>query len=312
MGARGAVGLITCGWRHEEDELEPLLRDLGAMDLRVVHLPLYRWFDELMEKESVLSTAYQARQREIVGWKAGYREQLGCAMHAVGKMQARARQQPGLFAEDLDWTVDVLRTLDARALQRLAELRAAHPACARPWDFPTVRSHHARVKDVFAHVDIVLIAGGHVGVLRNRLEFFGVDVLLRRYLGRGGSVVAWSAGAMVLGERIYLYYDDPPEGEADAELFDAGFGIIPGAVLMPHARRRLRFNDGDRMARFARRLGRRQGITLENGARLDWRDDSWMDRSRPDSSWRLSTDGPPVPLDIVATPLAAPVGEVVP
>ncbi len=43
-GCRGRVAVISAGWRHDEPELDALERDLGR---RLVHLPLYRWFDEI-------------------------------------------------------------------------------------------------------------------------------------------------------------------------------------------------------------------------------------------------------------------------
>jgi hypothetical protein len=298
LGVSGAVAVITAGWRNVEDELDALVRDLGSLDLRLVHLPLYSWFDTVLGQEPVLEADYRERQRNIVAWKSGHRESLECAMQAVRRMEHRARAEPERFHEDLAWTLGVLQALDQRALDRLDTIRAAHPVSSRPWEFPRVRARHGHVRDVLSHVDAVLVAGGHVGVLRNRMDFFGVDVLLRRYLRGGGRLVAWSAGAMVLGERIYLYYDDPPEGAADAELFDRGFGILPGVVCLPHARRRLRFSDTGRMGRFGQRLDPLLGLALENGSRFDHVGGEWRDRSRPESACQLARGGQPGPVDL--------------
>ena len=40
-------------------------------------------------------------------------------------------------------------------------------------------------------------------------------------------VVAWSAGAMVLTERVVLFHDDPPHGAGIAEVLDVGLGLVP-------------------------------------------------------------------------------------
>ena len=64
-------------------------------------------------------------------------------------------------------------------------------------------------------------------------------------------VIAWSAGAMALTERVLLFHDRAPHGPAHAEFLDAGLGWIPGCVLLPHARRRLRTDDPARMAELA-------------------------------------------------------------
>ncbi len=72
--------------------------------------------------------------------------------------------------------------------------------------------------------------------LLNRLRLFGVGRADRR----ASRSFAWSGGAMVCGERIVLFHDRPPQGRGNAEVLDAGLGLVPGMVLLPHARRRLR------------------------------------------------------------------------
>jgi hypothetical protein len=82
-------------------------------------------------------------------------------------------------------------------------------------------------------------------------------------------VIAWSAGAMALTERVLLFHDRAPHGPAHAEFLDAGLGWIPGCVLLPHARRRLRTGDAERMAELARRAAPARCVVLDDGARLD-------------------------------------------
>jgi peptidase E len=55
----------------------------------------------------------------------------------------------------------------------------------------------------------VLIAGGHIAVLLNRLRLFDLSAVLRER-----PVFGWSAGAMVLTSRIVLFHDSPPRGGA--------------------------------------------------------------------------------------------------
>ena len=62
-------------------------------------------------------------------------------------------------------------------------------------------------------------------------------------VGRPPAVVAWSAGAMALTERVMLFHDRAAHGPSHAEFADVGLGWVPGAVLLPHARRRLRVDD---------------------------------------------------------------------
>ena len=56
---------------------------------------------------------------------------------------------------------------------------------------------------------------------------------------------------MALTERVLLFHDRAPHGPAHAEFLDAGLGWLPGCVLLPHARRRLRTDDPARMAELA-------------------------------------------------------------
>ncbi len=70
----------------------------------------------------------------------------------------------------------------------------------------------------------MLIAGGHVAVLLNRMRLFRLGEELAKK-----PLIAWSAGAMALSERIVLFHHHAPQGRRDAELLDAGLGIVPAA-----------------------------------------------------------------------------------
>jgi hypothetical protein len=296
-GIRGPVAVLTAGWRHDEPGVEALAR---AIPNPLVHLPIYRWFDEILAEAPGFQAAYSARQERIRAYKLAYQDQLRCHMQQVSRMQARAAADPVLYGPELDYAVHQLEKLDERALERMNALRDAHPEAAAPWDAPAVRLRHDELKRALGGCEAVLIAGGHVGVLRNRLYTFGLDALLPAYLAHGGAVVGWSAGAMALAERIYLYYDDPPEGPAETEILDTGLGVAPGLVALPHARLRLRFDDPVRMARLGRRLGPLTGVAMENGAWFEHSArggaEAWRDHSAPGTAWRVLPDGPPAPL----------------
>ena len=94
------------------------------------------------------------------------------------------------------------------------------------------------------------IAGGHVSILLNRLWLFDVAGLLPKTM----PVVAWSAGAMALAERVVLFHDSPPQGRGYAEVLCAGVGLCPGVVPLPHAKKRLQLNDQVRVQLLARRF----------------------------------------------------------
>jgi len=110
---------------------------------------------------------------------------------------------------------------------------------------------------------LVLIAGGHVAVLINRIRLFRLaDVLAQK------PIIAWSAGAMVLGERIVLFHDDAPQGKRDAEVLDTGLGIVKNVIPLPHAKSRLDWSSRTRMALFSRRFAPAICCTLDNGSMI--------------------------------------------
>jgi peptidase E len=104
-----------------------------------------------------------------------------------------------------------------------------------------------------------------VAVLLNRLRLFGLGAVLR-----GRPVAAWSAGAMVLAERVVLFHDHPPQGAGNAELFEEGLALVPGVVLLPHAAARLATTDPGRIALLARRFAPATCCTLDDGDQLHW------------------------------------------
>ena len=109
----------------------------------------------------------------------------------------------------------------------------------------------------------IAIAGGHVGLLLQCLKLFEVGPAPEL------PVVAWSAGAMSLTERVVLYNDRGPSGVVGAEVWDRGLGRAPRIVAMPHARRRLRMDDPMVLRVLARRFGDARCLLLDDGAAVE-------------------------------------------
>jgi len=292
-GVQGPVAVVSAGWRHDEAELDALR---AAIDQPVVPVPLYAWFDELASEAPALSADWHARQSRIRAFKQAYEIEMRAAIEVAARLERQASHDPQVQAEEVAFTREAVRALDRRALQRLDEIRDAFPRTARPWEEPAAARRHHEARHRLQDCAALCIAGGHVAVLLNRIVFFGVDDLARAMLARGGAVVAWSAGAMVLTERIVLYYDDPPEGTGDPEVLDRGLGLVTGHVLFPHARRRLDLHDRDRVHRLATRLHPARCLSLENGAALVWQDGTLVDQGSPESCCELGLDGEVRPL----------------
>jgi len=288
VGVSGPVGLITAGWRVDEGEIDPLVQHIGR---DVCHLRLYAAVEAALREHPELARAYHARQTRIRAYKDVYRISLRAASMAVSELYDRVEADPLVYGPDLADATGALRLVDERVLERVAAIRADHADIAEPWTHPALAPIRERVLERLHGVGALLIAGGHVGVLRNRLRMLGLDPVLRSLPGQGVPLVAWSAGAMVLARRVVLFYDDPPEGHGHAEVFGAGLDLLPGVVWLPHARLRLDLGDIKRVAILARRLRPERAVALEVGAHLVWDGRSWTDHSAPRGCFQLGTDG---------------------
>jgi hypothetical protein len=81
-------------------------------------------------------------------------------------------------------------------------------------------------------------------------------------------VIAWSAGAMALADRIVLFHDRSPLGPGHSEVYGSGLSVVRDVVLLPHARARLLLDDTPRMAVFAQRFAPARCLPLEAGTRV--------------------------------------------
>lgn len=252
LEVRGPVALVSAGWRYDEDRDEPLRAAIG----RTVHnLRIYDAFSDIEREAPELASAHARKQSMLKAEKVKYRVLVA---NAVASLRQLWEDRDGpFFAEALAH----LRAADERFLATADALHATFVAEMRPDRHPMVRAVRARTADVLAGCHVVLIAGGHVGVLRNRLTFFGLGDLLG-----DTTVVAWSAGAMALTDRVVLFHDHAEHGVGGAELLDRGLGLVPGVVLLPHARQRLALEDPLAVGILARRFG--PALGLQNGAHL--------------------------------------------
>jgi len=286
----GSIVVLRAGWRHDETDDEPVRRILGP-DAAV--LPLYTWFDVVDRELPEIKNAYRERQDALIEIKRLHRRRLHPALEAVRDLRA---QDDNVHARDtLLHAVDDLRRIDAQLLDANDAVHGR--ATTDPWvSHPTIAHLRDRAAEILRGAKAVAIAGGHVAVLLNRLAFFGIDRILRERLAAGVPVVAWSSGAMILTERIVLFYDDPPDGPAWPELLDRGFGLVKDIVVLPHARRRLDLSDATRVGLLATRFAPTPCIGLENGAWLEHTEEGWRNRGEPGTAIRLTEAGDVDPL----------------
>ena len=72
-------------------------------------------------------------------------------------------------------------------------------------------------------------------------------------------------------------------------MLERGLGIVKGIVALPHAARRLRLDDTERVATFARRFAPARCVALDDASGLIWDGARW--ELFGDGARRLRTDG---------------------
>ena len=267
IGVDGPIVAITAGWQEREADDGELMALLGG---RGVNLQLHaRWI-------AALSTdpEYAAAEREhrVVAEQMQqlYLLRLDHALRATYEVLQRAGQHPRTQEAAVEDALDIVRTIDAAHIRRVRELREAFEQSWRPAQREVMAGHVGEVANLLGQAHCLVIAGGHVGELLWVFELFGLRDRLPAH------VVAWSAGAMALTERVVLFHDRVAHGPAQSEVLDAGLGLLPGVVLFPHARRRLRTEDTTRMTVLARRFAPARCVVLDDGMTLDFGDDAGL------------------------------------
>lgn len=279
LGISKQVAMISAGWQEREGEVLELQEHLGRP---VVDLMLYDRTERVFADDPPLARAYRARQDRLRAQQALYRIALQHAVRTVEEIGTDG-PDPALLAAARRQAIRALRRVDRVHLAVAAQIRRAFGDELRPRDRPAVARQREQILAIVSASAALLLAGGHVAILLNRLRLFGMSEFLRRR-----PVVAWSAGAMALSEAVVLFHDRPVQGTADPEVLDAGLGLAPGIVALPDARRRLILDDPKRIALFGQRFAPRRCLTLDRGAALVARSGTWTSARQVDE---LGRDG---------------------
>jgi hypothetical protein len=271
----GPLALISAGWQEREAEDGELAAHVARPGRcrSVVNLRLFERSEEVFRADPGLFQTLFERQDRLLELQELYRLRLACACEAAHGMFTK-EGDPELLEPERAAAIEVLRALDHHHLERVGQILASfderlgeerlarHRALAR---------HRRQVRAIVAGSRALLIAGGHLVVLLNRIFLFGIGDLLAA-LPAGAPVVAWSAGAMVLTPRVVLFHDDPPQGPGHPEVLVQGLGAAPGVLLLPHAARRLRLDDPLRVRLLARRFAPLLPVALDGGSSLGLED----------------------------------------
>lgn len=275
----GPLGVISAGWQEAEGDID----DIQAVVQRpLVDLRLYQRAEELLAASPELLLAYRARQDELQALQRLYRLRLRRLLSAARQM-LRARGDATLIDAEQRHAIAQLRALDRHHMRRVCGVHKEFDAAFNVATHNLLSRHNSEISALLGGVQTVLITGGNVAVLVNRLHLFGLDVLLA-----GKNLVAWSAGAMALSDRIVLFHDNPPQGRRNPEIFGPGLGLVNRQVLLPDARTRLRTSDRVRMQLLGRRFAPAVCVTLDSGTSLRFVDD---ELAGADGARRISDTG---------------------
>jgi hypothetical protein len=246
----GAVAAtVTAGWREREADDAELDGRLGG---RTVNLRLHARWLAVLEADPELADAernHRAVLDELQDLYVLQLEHAEQAAQAIRRSSTRQRTRNAALAD----AESALSLLDAQHLARMADARADFEAAWRPGERDAVGRQRAQVGAVLRDAGVLVLAGGHVGVLLHVLQLFAV--------APPEQVVAWSAGAMALTDRVVLFTD------GRAEAYAPGLGLLPDTVLFPHGRRRLPMDEPAKLGALARRFAPATCVVLDDGVR---------------------------------------------
>lgn len=265
LDVSGPIAVVTAGWQEWEDDDGLLRRALGRP---VANLRLYARAEEIWREDPDLARGHRMLQRRAKLLRRAYNVRLAGAMDAWATL-LEMRGDVDVLAGERQAALDAVRMLDDQHAARLTAFRQAFYREYEPLERACVVRHREAIAAELEGAGAVVIPGGHLPALLNRLRLFGLDSLLGRR-----PVVAWSAGAMALASRVVLFHDSPPWGPGHAEVGEVGLGLIPGVVPLPDASRRLRLDDPVRGARLSHRFAPDTCLLLDPGDRVEW-DGGW-------------------------------------
>lgn len=255
----GPIATITAGWQEREPDDRELDQQFVSPG---INLGLYgRWLD-VQERDPLFATADRRRRQLLDEVQELYLLRLNHGLEAAYTVGRRAGNEQ-LRSDALSEAITAVRDLDIAHLVRLGDINAEFYDTWAPHHRPVIAAHRTGVARVLGEAAALVVAGGRVDVLATVLHVFNVAAALR------SPVIAWSAGAMALADRVVLFHDRTPQGFGQPEVYGDGLSVVRDVIPLPHARGRLLLDDSVRMAVFARRFAPARCILLENGTRVD-------------------------------------------
>ncbi len=255
----GPVAVISAGWQEAEGDIADVQEATG---LPLEDLCLYQRADAVLAEDPSMAEAYRQRQDRLIEQQRLYRLRLGPLAQGWRTLW-RCEGDPDMLAAEKRHAIAQLRALDRHHLHRTESIHREFETRYGDAMSGRLAQHINEIREMLTPCRAVIMTGGNVTVLLNRLRLFDIPRLIAPM-----PVIGWSAGAMVLAERIVLFHDRTPQGRREPEVLGAGLGLIGGCIILPDAERRLRRGDRTRIAMFSRRFAPDTCYALDSGSML--------------------------------------------
>lgn len=255
----GPVAVISAGWQEAEGDIADVQEATG---LPLEDLCLYQRADAVLAEDPSMAEAYRQRQDRLIEQQRLYRLRLGPLAQGWRTLW-RCEGDPDMLAAEKRHAIAQLRALDRHHLHRTESIHREFETRYGGAMSGRLVQHINEIREMLTPCRAVIMTGGNVTVLLNRLRLFDIPRLIATM-----PVIGWSAGAMVLAERIVLFHDRTPQGRREPEVLGAGLGLIGGCIILPDAERRLRRGDRTRIAMFSRRFAPDTCYALDSGSML--------------------------------------------
>ena len=266
----GPIAAVTAGWQEREGEDVELNKHLAG---RAFDLELYRRAEGAFHADPELARAHREMQRRLRALTRIYDQRLSFLRESILWLLEESGDSR-LLDPEREHAFGQIRDLDAWHLKRIVEIRGEFEENFRPCERESVARERDTIARALSEAVALVIAGGHVAVLLNRLRLFGVQDLVA-----GKPVIAWSAGAMALTDRVVLFHDHPPQGAGNAGVMERGLGLCPGLVALPDGKKRLDLGNRFRVSAMARRFQPDSCVVLEQGDCIAFDGERWRART---------------------------------
>lgn len=280
------VLLVTAAWgdgEHDEAHVKRALNAIGlpsrfegGFDRALGNLSLLHEVRGLSRTAPRLLAAWHEERRIAETARSFYLEHNAHLIQLFRRTLAAAkREDPGLtvahladqkghygtgsrllrhvLSRELQQALDTLEANDDHLVELLDEIeQRVFDAAGLAYD-PAWRAAQERLERRILGANSIILFGGHLDLLLDALRFFRLRDALAEALRRGTQIVAMSAGAMVLCERV-IVYNDLAATRRDFQLYDRGLALVRDIQLFPHCTERIQTDDPDNLAYLARRF----------------------------------------------------------